>query len=555
MSVTTSSRYVRRAHRPRVVATIRSAGSAAPFVAALLLACGVPSVGEWEEYGADRDIPVSDAGNAGKPDIQTPKSCTTNDDCGDQALHSRMCDVPICDLGYCSTRRQQVGHPCDDSNATTVMDSCRADGTCAGTQYLCGDHICTDSFENCTTCPADCGCGANMYCRDGDCLSIPEDEDGVCEKLEDCATSPVDCACPASHACIDGSCMDCSVACAQDHRNCGEFEGCDCGRCTDGLVCGNWGQCAVPGDCGDGECLKDFENCLDCPEDCPCQKGYGCTSAGRCVSCRTSCQGIECGTVDGCDCGTAGVCQRCAAGRIVTDCQCVCSTAGRECGSIGECTCGSMNGGCMDRMKCENGLCMPDCPKVCDDIECGAIGNCLCARCPASQVCYDGGCATVTFDKDVYEPDNYPGQAAYLGEFTDGDNSTDWDVIANILEPEDRDWYEATVEDTWGEYLAVDVRLDGMSEDADLNLMVCYRCDRGKLTEPDLDPSGDVFETVSSIEGARCFESRRRWGIAEHISFDPVCSGGFDDSGTVFVKISPAQRDDARTDYLLAISF
>lgn len=476
--------------------------------------------------------------------------CSLDSDCVDLLPDDSGCVVALCDFGFCGLRQQPPGHPCNDGNAQTVSDLCQEDGTCRGTVASCGDGKCDLERENCWMCPTDCDCGPGMICYDSKCVATPEDGDGVCEKLEDCGTSPNDCKCPSGQGCVDGNCMDCADACGQDHRECGQFVGCDCGDCTGGLECGYDGICAVPGTCGDGECLAAFENCENCPADCLCQDGYGCTD-GNCRSCRTICKGLECGFVDGCDCGRTGICEDCVDGVLKTDCSCICAAAGRDCGKSGDCICGKYDGGCMDRMACVEGLCMPDCEEVCDDFMCGGVGNCLCGRCGENQLCYNGRCQAVTFEEDLYEPDDYIGQAAFLGEFDDGDGTPEWDVVATMLKPEDRDWYTFTVADTWGEILFLQVILDGMSEDADLNLMVCYRCENGSLRDPGLSGYDDAFETASTIENARCFESRRKWGQPETISMSPVCGIGFDDSGTVWIKVFPAEKADARTDYLL----
>jgi hypothetical protein len=194
---------------------------------------------------------------------------------------------------------------------------------------------------------------------------------------------------------------------------------------------------------------------------------------------------------------------------------------------------------------------MPDCKVVCEDLECGSIGNCLCARCTKPLVCYDKSCEKVTFDADEYEPNNYPADAYDLGQFTDADGTPDWDIYGVLTESTDRDWYRLDVIDTWGETLAVYVVIDGMSEDSDLNLMVCYSCENGTLIATGLTSYDDVVEVGSTIDGARCFESRRTWGQAESVWLSPSCSGGFNDSGTVWIKVSPAEKADARTDYLI----
>lgn len=514
-----------------------------PFTATLLISCQyAPAPGLDTGTGATDSVPAAD--------IESVARCTADKDCRYLLPDETGCTEPLCDFGFCGVRVQPAGHPCSDSNALTSGDRCDESGECVGTLTECGDGRCDTDREDCYTCPADCECDAGMTCHDSRCVPEPVDGDGVCERLEDCGTSPDDCACDDEHACVDAECMSCEEACDQDHRVCGDFLGCDCGDCANDLECNTVGRCVVPGQCGDGECLKPFEDCATCPVDCACLETQGC-STGVCRACSTICRGIDCGAIDGCDCGQTGPCESCEKGQVVKDCRCICASAGRQCGTVDGCTCGNHDGGCMDRMKCENGLCMPDCDAVCDDVECGAIGNCLCARCTKAQVCYDGGCEPAVFETDEYEPNDYPGDAATLGAFTDADGTPDWDAVGAIVTAEDRDWYTFTVADTWGEVLDIQVTIDGMSEDADLNMMVCYRCDDPPLSDPGLSVFDDAFEVASTINDARCFESRRSWGMPEDISLAPVCGIGFDDSGTVWIKIFPAQKADAKTDYLL----
>lgn len=476
--------------------------------------------------------------------------CESDPDCDFLVPEKNGCTEALCDFGFCGLRIQPAGHACDDGNPVTSGDACDKEAGCHGIPTDCGDGRCDTEREDCWSCLTDCACGKGMICFDSQCVVEPVDGDGTCERLEDCGTSPIDCECPGDSTCVDAACMPCDDACAQDHRVCGDFGDCDCGDCDGGLECTATGRCAVPGECGDGECLSSFEDCESCPEDCGCLETQGC-AAGTCKACSTICRGIDCGIVSGCDCGETGICQDCDDGKLATDCRCLCASRGRQCGMAGECVCGEHGGGCMDRLKCENGLCMPDCELVCDDLECGAIGNCLCDRCTKTQVCYDGSCRPAVFDPDDYEPNDYPADAARLGDFTDADGTEDWDVAAALILADDRDWYTFTVADTWSEVLDVRVALDGMSEDADLNLMVCYRCDDPPLIDPGLSVFDDAFEVASTINDARCFESRRKWGLAEEISLAPVCGIGFDDSGTVWIKVFPAEKADAKTDYLL----
>ena len=75
----------------------------------------------------------------------------------------------------------------------------------------CGDGECTGN-ENCSNCPADCGCTAPDTCQSGVCTPPPPTcGDGTCDPGigEDCDTCAADCGCTSPDTCLDGVCTPC----------------------------------------------------------------------------------------------------------------------------------------------------------------------------------------------------------------------------------------------------------------------------------------------------------------------------------------------------------
>ena len=178
-------------------------------------------------------------------------------------------------------------------------------GVCGGVDPFCGDFFC-DEFEDCETCPEDCG----------DCPPDPFCGDSFCDEFEDCDTCPEDCGdCPPEPLCGDGVCGD-----GEDAANCCD----DCGPCVpcpgicecDIFCCIAWDdtcQAECDGtDCGDGVCST-FEECYGCPDDCGvvepfCGDGIcdndedPCTCGEDCPNDPLACEDCECAD------GVGGLC-------------------------------------------------------------------------------------------------------------------------------------------------------------------------------------------------------------------------------------------------------
>ena len=98
----------------------------------------------------------------------------------------------------------------------------------------CGDGECTGN-ENCSNCPADCGCTAPDTCQSGECK--PPCGDGTCGAGENCSNCPEDCGCTAPNTCQDGGVCRGPCGDGRCDPNVGETCGTcatDCGACTVG---------------------------------------------------------------------------------------------------------------------------------------------------------------------------------------------------------------------------------------------------------------------------------------------------------------------------------
>ena len=152
--------------------------------------------------------------------------------------------------------------------------------------------------------------------------------------------------------------VSCDAVC--EGRECGEFEGCDCGVCEGEEICSVDGVCGV---------------------------------------CEPDCDGLWCGD-DGCGgaCGTCDPGTVCEMGLCVHDCTEVCD--GIECGDGGEpeCDCGE----CSGTEVCEDGVCV-DCEPSCEGKECGDDGcGGTCGDC-GDLPCVEGQCVDCFGEGVVYE--------------------------------------------------------------------------------------------------------------------------------------------------------
>lgn len=140
----------------------------------------------------------------------------------------------------------------------------------------CGDGLCEQLVESCSTCPEDCG---DCTCGNGHC-------DGGPPFYEYCFTCPQDCGpCTPTFYCGDGVCeheIGYGESCSTCSQDCGTCPVCGNGVCEPTEGCSEFFSCAE--DCGCPYCGNDFcdpgeTDCfLDCED--PCPGAHHCCVAG-----------------------------------------------------------------------------------------------------------------------------------------------------------------------------------------------------------------------------------------------------------------------------------
>ena len=319
----------------------------------------------------------------------SPMVCAVPDQCHDAGV----CD-PL--TGACSVRAKSDGSPCDDGNACTRADTCQA-GVCIGTSPV--------------ACAAPDQCHAAGVCdpATGAC-SLPVKPDGTscddgsaCTRTDACragvcvGTSPITCVaadqCHAAGVCDPTSGM-CSRPPKTDGTACDDGNACtQADTCRAGLCVGATPViCAAPDQChGAGVCDIVTGRCATPakPDGAPCDDGNACT---RTDTCRAGvCAGatpVVCAAAD--QCQAAGVCNPTTG---------TCSTPAKPDGA--SCDDGSA---CTRTDTCRAGVCVgaspvvcgvPDqchAPGVCDP----ATGTCSSPTRPDGTRCDDGSACTRT---------------------------------------------------------------------------------------------------------------------------------------------------------------
>lgn len=204
-----------------------------------------------------------DACRQGRCEGLAPVACPPADEC----RGAGTCDPAT---GTCTSAVRRDGSRCDDGDACTRDDACRA-GVCAGGPAIaCDDGVaCTDDRCSAGRCVAEprasrclaAGC-TRAECRPGrpdaderGCVATPVGEgeqctdddvactDAVCRD-GGCAQIPVDARCPAPDACGTGVCFP-------------GFPGADTSGCTAGPPAPDGGACDEDGDpCTDDRCTR-----------------------------------------------------------------------------------------------------------------------------------------------------------------------------------------------------------------------------------------------------------------------------------------------------------
>lgn len=191
-----------------------------------------------------------------------------------------------------------------------------------------------------------------------------------------------------------------------------------------------------------------------------------------------------------------------------------------------------------------------ECARMCGDTACGWADDCFCAFCDVDRVCIDGRCREVARFADPHEPDDDPVRA-HAVPWPDYPGA-DREVRGGITAGDPMDWFATTPADGVGTRWTFEATLTGPAQDRDLDLAVCYRCDRGDPADPAGPATTAPVELDAPIPGARCFASMRPWGQDERVVLTPACEPD-GRVATVWIAVWPASEHDAETPYRLTI--
>ena len=335
----------------------------------------------------------------------TADSCGVDSGCANEALTGDVCDDgalctqgDACEKGVCAPGKDadcnddnpctkdacddKTGQcvntaaegPCDDGNACTEADACKA-GACAGTKVDCNDdNPCTDD-----ACDDKAGC-ANTHnsapCDDNDKCT---DQD-VCAKAA-CAGTPL-----AADVCDDAN------PCTKD--SCNPKTGCEHTN-DDGLKCDDGDQCTDGDTCAAGKCDPGASVCqckvnADCKDDGNLCNGTSVCKANKCE--------VDPATIVKCDGSKDTDCQMAACAPLTGKCDMTPAKDDKPCADGSKCSLDNACkvGQCADgpKPKCDDGnACTTD---LCDK----ASGACStkpiagCKPCKSGVDCDDGNPCT-----------------------------------------------------------------------------------------------------------------------------------------------------------------
>ena len=231
-------------------------------------------------------------------DLATQVSCTD----------SGPCQAATCDkkTGKCGSVAKPDGGACNDSNACTKDDACKA-GLCAGAAIDCDDgSVCTkDSCQPATGCahvaaagPCDAdgdACTEDDACFKGVCVP------GKAKACDDGNTCTIDSCDQASGTCKTAPGKD-GAACDADGDACTVKDSCGGGKCLPG----KFAHCGDGNPCTDDTCHP-LKGCLNTANEAPCDDGDVCTkldlcAAGKCTAGqKEKCDDNNECTADSCD--------------------------------------------------------------------------------------------------------------------------------------------------------------------------------------------------------------------------------------------------------------
>ena len=404
------------------------------------------------------DVAADGGFDLAPPTPDTKPECQQANEC---PAPTKVCRVATCEAGHCGEAAALDGIDCDDDDACTSLEVCQGGVCLPGEVTPCEDgNGCTfdscDSNVGCVhkpstgSCDDADACTVNDVCKAGSCVSglpLPCGDGNPCTE-DSCDSAKTGCvhsttekpcddgnACTLADGCVDGICLpgaatncDDLQACTSD--SCNPQSGCvntpNVAPCDDGDACTVADKCSAgacksgaPLVCNDGNPCTDDDckagsGCLSTPNAAPCSDSNVCTQDDGCVggACAPGkalpCDDANPCTTDGCDpaqgcghvanklpcddgdaCTGADLCLKgaCSGGAAV-DCNDANPCTDDACQLASGCThttnaaaCDD-NNVCTEQDACEQGSCKPGIVPDCDD------GNgCTTETCDPKQGC------------------------------------------------------------------------------------------------------------------------------------------------------------------------
>jgi len=357
---------------------------------------GGPVDGGASDLGADlgsTDVGPADTGpvDTGPADVGSdtgPTRCVRNDECSDNELGLRVCDLPMGRCVACSPTADTcpAGQFCDGATYRCAP-GCRNDEGCAasaadggvgGADGGTSTPRCDVTARRCVACLTDNHCPAGLVCAGNQCVP-------GCN-----ATQP----CPSGRACCDGACVnpqDNTAHCGGCGMVCAVANGaatCTAGSCAVASCAGSFGDCDTMAANGcETDTATSAAHCGACGRACAARANAGVTcAAGACVyACDAGFADCDGDPSNGCEVDTRSAPANCGmCGRA-----CVAANGTASC-TAGACGVGACNAGFAD--------CDADATNGCEVdtraslTHCGACGT-LCPTPPnAAPTCSAGAC-------------------------------------------------------------------------------------------------------------------------------------------------------------------
>jgi len=179
----------------------------------------------------------------------------------------------------------------------------------------------------------------------------------------------------------------------------------------------------------------------------------------------------------------------------------------------------------------------------------------MCDFCSGCTACNDSGDSCVNGAAiDSYENNDTMDSSYVIGSVTDDDSASKGSLNGTIDVAQDWDWFQLRVTDTGGHILDPVIKLSGLAQDKDLDLVTCWVCKNGttsSIIKGSLDADGNIIEVDMGIDNGLCLASINLWGGDENIPLKPECSGTSDYSGTLYMLVLPVVDDDCGSGYRL----